>query len=198
MVDGIDQFETVAASNGGNAKTAYWPDAGRADAGESGARGGTRRAADAIKIGLSKSTTAGGIFIAQEKGYFAAESLDPEFVLFDSSEPIAVAVASGSVDFGHTGASAGLYSLSGQGALKIIAAASREAPGFRVNGIAASNRAYDAGLRSLKDLGGHSIAISQFGSPPHYSLVLIEEKYGVDAKSTVSRRCNPIRTFSRR
>ena len=76
-----------------------------------------------------------------------------------------------------------LYSLAGQGALKIIAAASREAPGFRVNGIVASNRAYDAGLRSLKDLGGHSIAISQFGSPPHYSLVLIEDKYGVDAKS---------------
>lgn len=140
-------------------------------------------AGDTIKIGLSKSTTAGGIFIAKEKGYFAAEGLDPEFVLFDLSEPIAVAVASGSVDFGHTGASAGLYSLAGQGALKIIAAASREAPGFRVNGIVASNRAYDAGLRSLKDLGGHSIAISQFGSPPHYSLVLIEEKYGIDAKS---------------
>ena len=151
-----------------------------------------------IKVGVLKVSACGPVFIAQEKGYFAAENLDPEFVLFDSSEPIAVAVASGSVDFGHTGASAGLYSLSGQGALKIIAAASREAPGFRVNGIAASNRAYDAGLRSLKDLGGHSIAISQFGSPPHYSLVLIEEKYGVDAKSTVSRRCNPIRTFSRR
>jgi NitT/TauT family transport system substrate-binding protein len=199
MVDGIDQFETVAASNGG---TMQRPLIGQMLAGlmlaSFALAAAPAGAAYAIKIGLSKSTTAGGIFIAQEKGYFAAESLDPEFVLFDSSEPIAVAVASGSVDFGHTGASAGLYSLSGQGALKIIAAASREAPGFRVNGIAASNRAYDAGLRSLKDLGGHSIAISQFGSPPHYSLVLIEEKYGVDAKSTVSRRCNPIRTFSRR
>jgi NitT/TauT family transport system substrate-binding protein len=144
---------------------------------------GTADAADAIKIGLSKSTTAGGIFIAQDKGYFAAEGLAPEFVLFDSSEPIAVAVASGSVDFGHTGASAGFYTLAGQGVLKIIAAASREAPGFRVNGVVASNRAFDAGLRSLKDLGGHSVAVSQFGSPPHYSLALIEEKYGVVPQS---------------
>jgi NitT/TauT family transport system substrate-binding protein len=139
--------------------------------------------AEAIKIGLSKSTTAGGIFIAKERGYFAGEGLEPEFVMFDSSEPIAVAVVSGAIDFGHTGASAGLYTLAGQGALKVIAAASREAPSFRVNGIVASNRAYDAGLKSLKDLGGRSIAISQFGSPPHYSLALIEEKYGVDPKS---------------
>jgi NitT/TauT family transport system substrate-binding protein len=144
---------------------------------------GTAEAADAIKLGLSKSTTAGGIFIAKEKGYFAAEGLAPEFILFDSSEPIAVAVASGSVDFGHTGASAGFYTLAGQGALKIIAAASREAPGFRVNGVVASNRAFDAGLHGLKDLGGHSVAISQFGSPPHYSLALIEEKYRVAPQS---------------
>ncbi len=139
--------------------------------------------AETVKIGLSKSTTAGGIFIAQDKGYFAAVGLTPEFVMFDSSEPIAVAVVSGAVDFGHTGASAGLYSLAGQGALKIVAAASREAPSFQVNGVVASNRAYDAGLRTLKDLGGHSVAISQFGSPPHYSLALIEEKYGIEPKS---------------
>ncbi len=147
------------------------------------ALGASGAQAEAVKIGLSKSTTAGGIFIAKEKGYFAAEGIEPEFVMFDSSEPIAVAVASGAIDFGHTGASAGLYQLAGQGVLKVIAAASREAPSFRVNGIVASNRAYDAGVKSLRDLGGHSVAISQFGSPPHYSLSLIEEKYGVEPKS---------------
>jgi NitT/TauT family transport system substrate-binding protein len=47
----------------------------------------------------------------------------------------------------------------------------------------ASNKAFAAGLKSYKDLPSHSVAISQVGSPVHYSLALIAEKYGLDLKS---------------
>ena len=91
---------------------------------------------------------------------------------------------SGSIDFGFTGASAGFYSLGGQGVLKIIGGGfAREAPGFYNLGYVVSNQAFAGGFKSLKDFPGHSVAISQTGSPPHYALGLLIEKYGFDEKT---------------
>ena len=36
--------------------------------------------------------------VALDKGFFAAQGLDAELVMFDSAQPIAVAVASGDCD----------------------------------------------------------------------------------------------------
>src|SRR5690348_10659802 len=88
---------------------------------------GTGASAERLKIGLIKIGTGGPMFVAQEKGSFAAEGLAAEFVFFDSAPPIAVATVSGDVDVGLAGLTAGFYSLAGQGALRIIAAANREA-----------------------------------------------------------------------
>jgi len=76
-----------------------------------------------------------------------------------------------------------MYTLAGQGVLRIISGMYSEAPGFHNFGIMASNKAFAAGLKRYKDLPGHSVAISQVGSPVHYSLALIAEKYGLDLKS---------------
>jgi NitT/TauT family transport system substrate-binding protein len=122
-------------------------------------------------------------FIAKEKGYFAAEGLDVEFTYFESAQPVAVGVAAGSLDFGCTSTSAGMYALAGQGVLKIISGMYSEAPGFHNFGIMASLKASAAGLKTYKDLPGHSVAISQVGSPVHYSLALIAEKFHLDLKS---------------
>jgi NitT/TauT family transport system substrate-binding protein len=139
--------------------------------------------AEKIKVGLLKTVGSGPIFIAQEKGYFAAEGLEIEEVIFDSAEPIAVATVSGSIDIGATGLTAGFYQLAGQGALKMLASESFERPGFQGQAVLVSNRAYDAGLKAFTDLAGHSVAISQVGGAPHYSLGLLEEKFGIDPKS---------------
>ncbi|HWE75274.1 MAG TPA: ABC transporter substrate-binding protein [Stellaceae bacterium] len=138
---------------------------------------------ETIKIGSLKAANVGPAFIAQAKGYFAAEGLDVEFSYFESAQPVAVGVASGSLDFGCTSTSAGMYSLAGQGVIKIISGMYSEAPGFHNFGIMASLKASAAGLKTYKDLPGHSIAISQVGSPVHYSLALVAEKYGLDLKS---------------
>ena len=135
--------------------------------------------AEPVKIGAVKIAAVGPIYIAVERGYFAAAGLEPELVYFDAAEPIAVAAASGAIDFGVTGVSAGLYNLAGQGAVKIVAAQAHEAKGYQVNGFIVSNAAFDAGLTSFKELGGHSIAVAQIGSPLHYAAALVAEKYGV-------------------
>src|SRR5579863_1663683 len=144
------------------------------------ARGAT---AETIKISLLKQAGGAPLFIAQEKGYFAAEGLTAELVYFEAGQAVAVAVASGDIDFGTVGISGGLYNLAGQGALKIIAGSYREAPGFPVFAFVASNRAYAAGLKSYADLPGHIVGLTAIGSAGHYTLALIAEKFGLDLGS---------------
>ncbi len=138
------------------------------------------RAAEHIKLGASKTASGGAGYIAIEKGYFAAEGLDAEMVFFDSAVPIAVAAVSGDIDIGTTGLSAGFYNLAGDGGLRIIGAQGHEAPGFHTIGYFVSRRAYEAGFKSLGDLGGRTIGLSQFGTPGHYVLGATAAKYGVD------------------
>jgi NitT/TauT family transport system substrate-binding protein len=143
----------------------------------------TGAGAETVKIGVVKGAVVGPVYLAQDKGYFAAEGLTVEIVYFDAAQPIAVAAASGDIDFGGVGLTGGLYSLGGQGALRIIAGFFREAPGFKLIGYLASNKAYAAGLTSLKELGGHSIAVTQIGSALHYALGLAADKYKIDLKT---------------
>jgi NitT/TauT family transport system substrate-binding protein len=149
--------------------------------------------AEEVKVGIIKSIGGGPFYVARERGYFAAENLSAEISFFDSSQPIALAVTSGDLAFGATGFSGGFYALAGQGALRIVSGLSREAPGFNFNAYVVSNKAWAAGLRSYKDFPGHSFGISQVGSPPHYALGLLAEKYGFDLKSI---RLLPLQSIS--
>jgi NitT/TauT family transport system substrate-binding protein len=126
--------------------------------------------ADAVKVGISKLIGYPAVPVAIEHGYFKAEGLDVEMVYFDSAQPIAVAVASGDVDFGVAGMSAGFYTLAAQGQLRLVASSGGDAPGFYNLAFLASNKAYDAGLKTPRDLRGHSIAITQVGTSLHYAI----------------------------
>jgi NitT/TauT family transport system substrate-binding protein len=143
--------------------------------------------AESIKIGISKLLSYPAVPIAIARGYFKEQGLDAEMVYFDSAQPIAVGVASGSVDFGVAGVSAGFFALAGQGQLRLIASSGLELPGFYNLGYLVSNKAYDAGLKSLKDAPGHSLAVTQVGTALHYSLGLLAEKYGFDIKTVAVR-----------
>jgi len=140
--------------------------------------------AEPIKIGSVKVAAFAALFVAQEKGYFAAEGIPAQLLFFDAAQPVAVATVSGAIDFGVTAMTAGLYSLAGQGALKIIAAANREHPGFETQAFLVSDHAYQGGLTSLKSLAGHSFAVTGPGGPPVYVVGgILAEKYGFDFKT---------------
>jgi len=142
-----------------------------------------RAEAETIKIGSTKIASGGPVFIAIDKGYFAEEGLDAQMVFFAASLPVAVATVSGDIDFGSAGLTAALYQLGGQGQLRIIAANARDAAGFPLYAFIASNKAYEGGLKSYKDVGGKSVALGEVGAPAHYTLSLITAKYGVDLKT---------------
>jgi NitT/TauT family transport system substrate-binding protein len=140
-------------------------------------------AAETVKIGTLRLLQYSAPFIAQEKGYFSAEGIDAQIVLFEVAEPAALGVVSGDLDFVMSGTSAALFTLGGQGTMRIIAGIQREVPTFRGFSLVASNNAYEAGLKSYTDLAGHSVTVTQIGSPPHYALALLAEKYGLDLKT---------------
>jgi NitT/TauT family transport system substrate-binding protein len=153
-------------------------------------------AADALehlKVGGLRIASGSYTYIAKEKGYYAAEGLDVELVKFDAGQPVAVATVSGDIDIGTAGVTSALYTLAGQGALKIIGGSTYDSPGFHGSTFLASNKAYAAGLKSLKDLAGHSIGLTQIGSSYHYTVGLMAEKYHVDLKSL---RLMPLQSMS--
>jgi NitT/TauT family transport system substrate-binding protein len=139
--------------------------------------------AEAVKIGVLRTTSAGPIYITIEKGYFAAEGIQPELVYFDAAQPVAVATVSGDIDIGATGLTAGFYNLANQGALRIIGAQGREAAGFHNLAYLISNHAYETGLKSLRDVGGRTVGLTQAGTPGHYVLGALAEKYNVPLAS---------------
>jgi len=139
--------------------------------------------AEAIKVGILKVGASGPLYIAQERGYFAAENLQVELVSFGAGQAVAVAVASGDIDIGVTGLTAGLYNLASNGQIRVVAGLHREAHGFHTLGYFASKRAYDAGLTSLRDIAGHSVALTTIGSTTHYAVALLAMKYGFPLES---------------
>ncbi|HEV7368620.1 ABC transporter substrate-binding protein [Arenibaculum sp.] len=139
--------------------------------------------AETITVALIRLSSSGPLFIAQEKGHFAAEGLDVEFVYADAASKVPVAVVSGDADFGVTGLTGGFYNLAGKGALKIIGAQSREEPGYNLVAYMANPDAFDAGLKTPDDIEGRTIGITTVGSTFHYSVGALAGKAGFDLAS---------------
>lgn len=135
-------------------------------------------AQEKVSIAALRFVSSAPIFIAMEKGYFKDQGLEVEFKFFDAAQPIAVAVAAGDADLGITGLTGGFFNLAGKGAIKIIAAQSREEPGYDFVAYVAGKKAFDAGFTDPGKFPGKTIAITQTGSTFHYMLGMLAEKRG--------------------
>ena len=142
-------------------------------------------AQDSIKIGLLRLASHSPSIIAEGKGYFAKQDLKVEFVVFQAAQPMAVAIASGDVDFGVTAVSASLLNLAEKDVVRIIGGALTEAPGIDGQKILVSQAAYDAGVTSPAKLKGRSFGVTTAGSSFHYMAHKIADKEGF-ARSDLS------------
>ena len=138
----------------------------------------TASAADKIKVGILSLTSHAPSIIAEGKGYFDEQNLDVDFVMFQAAQPMAVAIASGDVDFGMTAMSGGLVSLAEKGVVRIIGGALQETPEVEGQKILVSKAAYDAGVTSPDKLKGRSFGITTTGSSFHYMAHKIADKAG--------------------
>ncbi|MGB0412486.1 MAG: ABC transporter substrate-binding protein [Pikeienuella sp.] len=135
-----------------------------------------------ITVGALRFTSHAASFVAQERGYFADAGLEVEFKFFQAAQPMAVAIASGDVDYAVTAISGGLVNLAQKGAIKVIGGALSEEAGIDGQKILASNAAHADGLVSPSALAGRSYAVTQAGSSFHYMGSKIAAAEGVEVK----------------
>jgi NitT/TauT family transport system substrate-binding protein len=130
-----------------------------------------------VKVGALKLSSTAPIFIGMDKGFFGSEGIKVEPVWFKAAQPIAVATATGDIDVGATGLTAGLYNAIGQGMkIAVVADKGREWPGYKLTALLVSTEQWKAGVRDLKDLKGKRVGITQIGSTFHYILGNLLEK----------------------
>jgi NitT/TauT family transport system substrate-binding protein len=135
-----------------------------------------------IKVGALRFTSHAASFIAFERGYFADAGLDVEFVFFQAAQPMAVAIASGDIDYAVTAVSGGLISLAQKGAIKVIGGALSEESGIDGQKILVSDAALKAGRTSPELLDGAAWAVTQSGSSFHYMGSKIAATEGIELK----------------
>ena len=132
-----------------------------------------------IKVGALRFTSHAGSFVAFERGYFADAGLDVELQFFQAAQPMAVAIASGDIDYAVTAISGGLISLAQKGAVKVIGGALIEEQGIDGQQILVSDAAFQAGIIKPAMLDGKSYGITQTGSSFHYVGSQIAAKEGI-------------------
>lgn len=133
-----------------------------------------------VKLGVLKLTSSAVLFLGVEKGYFKEFGVEPELVYFQAAQPIAVALASGDIQVGATGLTAGLYNIvTGGVRIWIVADKGREWPDHNLTSLVVRKDLYDAGVRSMRDLRGKKIGVTQIGSTFHYNVGRYLEKEGM-------------------
>ncbi|MGR3503549.1 ABC transporter substrate-binding protein [Pseudaestuariivita sp.] len=135
-----------------------------------------------IKVGALRFTSHSGNFVAFERGYFADAGLDVEFEFFSAAQPMAVAIASGDVDYAVTAISGGLISLADKGAIKVIGGALSEEEGIDGQKYLASDAAFQGGVKTCADLAGKRYAVTQSGSSFHYMGSKMAQAEGIDLR----------------
>ncbi len=133
-----------------------------------------------IVVGALRFTSHSGSFVAFERGYFAEMGLDVELRFFEAAQPMAVAIASGDVDYAVTAISGGLVSLADKGAIKVIGGALQEEAGIDGQKILVSDAAFQAGITAPAMLDGKSWGVTQAGSSFHYMGSKIAKKEGIE------------------
>lgn len=133
-----------------------------------------------ITLGALRFTSHSGTFVAYQREYFKQAGLDVELKFFQAAQPMAVAIASGDVDYAVTAISGGLVSLADKGAIKVIGGALSEEKGIDGQKFLASDAAYQAGVTAPAMLDGKSFGMTTAGSSFHYMGSKMAQAEGID------------------
>src|SRR5581483_3616943 len=113
-----------------------------------------------LKIGNTLTLGESSLFIAAERGYFEAESLNVEIIPFDSGAAMIAPLAQGALDAGAGATSAGLFNAMARNVgLLVVAGAALLVPGHDAAWLMTRRELVDTGqLRDYADLRGRTIA----------------------------------------
>jgi NitT/TauT family transport system substrate-binding protein len=123
-----------------------------------------------VRIGVNQTLAESGQYIADERGYFREEGLQVEFTPFDGAARMTSALASGQLDVGAGGVSAGLFNAIGRGVpIRIVGPQARHERGANALYVMVRQDLLDNGqVREYADLRGRKLAVLALGSAPEY------------------------------
>ena len=119
-----------------------------------------------VTVGTANSATDIAVYVAEKKGFFREEGLEVSFITFDSAAKMIAPFASGDLDVGGGGTSAGLYNAVARGIdIKIVADKNHTPPGQGIQPLLVRKDLVDSGrYKSLADLKGMKISTAAPGS----------------------------------
>jgi NitT/TauT family transport system substrate-binding protein len=119
-------------------------------------------AAAVVKVGIVSTISDGLLFIADKKGYFAAEGIAIATFNFPSAANMVAPLSAGELDVGAGAPSAGLYNAVIRGIdLKIVADKASSQPGYTVNKMLVRTDLVENGrYKTLADLKGMKVALN--------------------------------------
>ena len=137
-----------------------------------------------VSVGITNVIADVGLFVADKRDYFAAENLKVRFVPFDAAARMIASLASGELEVGGGGISAGLFNAVARGlGVKIVADKSTSAPGFATGALMVRKDLIDIGrYKSPKDLKGLKLAVPAPGTGTSTSIDRLLSSAGLSLK----------------
>jgi NitT/TauT family transport system substrate-binding protein len=128
---------------------------------------------DIIRVGYGPFLSGGGLFIAQEKGYFNKMGVTVELRRFDDGSLAVPAMISGELELTNLPAAANLFNSVSKGApIAVFADWGNNKPGRAYTAFLVSQKLYDEGVKTIPDLAklkGKKIGVGALGSVNHYN-----------------------------
>ena len=128
----------------------------------------TSFAADKVRIGVLNTSGDIAVHIAVERGYFAAENIDAELILFDASAKMIAPLGTGDLDVGGGATAVSLFNaIDRKVGVRIVADKGRTEPGYVYQSLMIRSELVKSGrFKSLSDLKGLKIAQGAAGVGP--------------------------------
>src|SRR5947209_1769383 len=123
-------------------------------------------AVDQVKIGISRTLSDSGYYIADAKGFFREEGIEVSILGFNSAAQMIAPLGTGELEVGGGTVSAGVYNAVGRGiGLRIVADQASIRPGYGFSSLLVRKDLVDSGrYKSFADLKGMKVAIGAPGT----------------------------------
>ena len=120
--------------------------------------------ADKVRVGAYASISDAGLYIAQDKGYFAEQGINAEIVQVNTGSEMTSQLANGDLDASGGSPGAGLYNAVRQGIdLKIVADKGSSLPGHGYFAFVVRKELADK-IKTPADMRGHLLAVTGYGA----------------------------------